>query len=156
MAARKTVEKATEIVEEAGEAVEASTSVSFDDLSDDLKAILEESEAVEAELEAEFKVISRKILVRLTAQFRVAQKTGFNVKRIMERAYAIDEAEGEENEDLGVLEKLELKADAIFSLVEAIVGSEKAAEWLKEVGGDKLSFAPIVDDLLKLTSVKKV
>lgn len=148
MAARKKVEAK---VDAAPEPEVKQELIPFESLSPELKAIYEEAEAIEAKAMAELHAKNAKITANILAHYRIVKKTGRNADQIMERIQKLSAAEQEGADSVEITPL----ADAVFEVVEAIVGKHLAKTFLEELEGEKISFVPVFKDVITLGSVGK-
>lgn len=155
MAARKTASESlapkkpvATAVDEAPEALEG---ISYDSLSPEMKAILDEADKIKAEADAERQKRNATITAFILARYKIMKETGENADEAKAKFELIAELESKDSNSLTLAEV----SEPMFDVVEALCGKHMAADFLKKVEGNKIAFVQIMKDVIRLAGVGK-
>ena len=150
-ATKKTTKPETAKLEDVEPEVVATEGIPYDKLSDELRAIYDEAEAIEAEMSAEFRKKTAKITATMLAYYKTMTRTGKNASTVFEKVQALSTDEPLEDQ----MAELKRVGDSAYGVVEATVGKHLAATFLKELDGEKIGFSQILQDVFRLAKVGK-
>lgn len=126
-------------------------SLLFEDLSAEDQAIYLAAEEYQKEIAKKEIALNAEIVPVVLAFFKKTQKYGAGMQHIIDAAtkFSVVEEKGLTIDNITEI------SDSIFEVIEAITGKSVAKDLLDKMGGDKMGFISIFNQVIRMSSVKK-